>query len=74
MTDHHKTTAADVPMPDGQRSLDIVVEMYALARELAGSQEQYYASHGRKLGARLHHIILSQDPASDIGFFDDSYR
>lgn len=60
--------------PDADRSLQIVREMYSLALELMRSEEQYYASHGRKMAARLHHIILSQDPAGDLGFFDDTYR
>jgi hypothetical protein len=59
---------------DGARSLELVRAMYEMARELARSEEPYYASHGRKMGARLHHMILSQDPGADVGFFDDSYR
>lgn len=59
---------------DHERALAVVREMYALAGELARADEPYFASHGRKLGARLHHIILSQDPAADLGFFDESHR
>lgn len=59
---------------DHYRALALVREMYVLAKELTRSDEPYFSSHGHKLGARLHHIILSQDPAADLGFFDESHR
>jgi hypothetical protein len=51
----------------------IVRQMYVEAKRLATSEEQYFAVHGRRLAARLHHMILSQDPAADLGFFHETH-